>query len=385
MKIKKILRNILFCLLSTCLFFGFAELLCRIKYHPKAFAYKGIFEYDKDKIYRLKKNIRNRKFLRKLVETNSFGYRDCEIPVKKDQFTIRLLAVGDSVTFGHGVLSEETYPQRLESLLNDRIKGYQFEVINTAVPGNSPFQEYYDLKRGLIFKPDIVVIQFALNDLVEPYNVFRRYGGKRIDYHGVSDVPYWHYLLSQKSAFYIFLQDLFLRVRFWEIDSDKIKNKAILNEINLSRDAAADEPNNPKIREAWSECLKWIQREFDLCRSSKIECILLVSPARFQLFDERRTYAQKVLKRFASQNGVECMDALALIKEKIRQELISKYKLKDSTSFNEIVSGYAKDVEVIWHYYFIDNDHYACEGHAFIADKLYPIVYSLLKNRKINI
>ena len=379
MAIKEFFKNILLSFLLICILFGFAELTCRLKYNPTKHTYDGIFEYDKDKIYRLKKNIKNGEFAGKLCETNSFGYRDREIPIKKGKDTIRILVVGDSVTFGHGVLSEETYPERLERLLNEKLNRYHFDVINTAVPGNSPFQEYYDLKRGLVFKPDVVIIQFALNDLVEPYKVFKRYSGKGIDYDNEFDIPYWHYFLSERSAFYLFLYDLILKVKLRAITKEGLKDRAIHQEIELSWDAAADEPANSKVQKAWNECLKWTQREVDICRRRNIACILLISPIDFQFRDDSRTYAQKVLKKFASENDIECIDLLSHMREMARLQIISAYSLKKNTQYNELVVTHANDIKGFWRHCFLDYDHYTPDGHSLVANILYPKIYELLK------
>ena len=49
--------------------------------------------------------------------------------------------------------------------------------------------------------------------VVEPYLVYRRYGGTGKDYHEVEDIPYYDYLLSQSSALYLFLKDAITRRR----------------------------------------------------------------------------------------------------------------------------------------------------------------------------
>ena len=67
-------------MLSIIAFFGLAEWLARIKYTPQKYDKKWIFEYDKDKVFGLRKNIVGR-FTNHTVVTNSQGYRDSEIPI----------------------------------------------------------------------------------------------------------------------------------------------------------------------------------------------------------------------------------------------------------------------------------------------------------------
>jgi hypothetical protein len=215
--------------------------------------------------------VRDGTFVGVPVQTNSFGHRDREIPTRKPPNGFRVVAVGDSVTFGHGVRVEDAWPERLERRLAARLPVLQVDVVNTAVPGNSPFQEYADLERALPLEPDAVVIQFVLNDVVEPYKVFRRYGGKGRDYHGVDDVPYWDWELSQRSAFYLFLKDVAARIRFGTLTREGVRQNAVREEVALSWEAAADAPDDPAVLD-WRECLAWMQREVDLCERHGIPC-----------------------------------------------------------------------------------------------------------------
>ena len=136
--LKKVIVNLTVSLTAITVFFGSAELISRIKYTPKKINYKWIFEYDKEKLYRLKKN-HTGSFAGYEVITNSHGHRDSEIPVQKPPKTIRLLVIGDSITFGHGVDGNQTYTEYLEDLLNNRSKEYHFDVINTSFAGEFPF------------------------------------------------------------------------------------------------------------------------------------------------------------------------------------------------------------------------------------------------------
>ena len=100
------------------------------------------------------------------VKTNSFGLRDREFSLQPSADTVRVLCLGDSLTFGAGVRNEETYPKQLEVLLNaDRLGRY--EVINAGVSAYDTWQEVDYLKRdGLRFKPNVVVIGVYANDIV---------------------------------------------------------------------------------------------------------------------------------------------------------------------------------------------------------------------------
>jgi len=315
------------------------------------------------------------------LATNSFGYRSPEIPVKKPKDTIRILCLGDSITFGWNYKSEEIYPARLEARLNRNIKQYRFDVINTGVPGNCAFQEYYDLKRALKFSPDIVIIQYTLNDITEPYVVFKRYGGLGIDYHGVEDILYIDYILSRYSSLYSFLKDMFARLRSPARGQAALRNKIrkdeIYNALNL-----VYKPDDPNLKKAWAECLRWMQKEVDICRAQGLECIVLISPFSFQIFeDETMAIPQNIVIAFALKNGIQYIDLLPIFREKIREKIIAKYSLLHETKYADLVSAHKADIKEGLKDYLEDHNHFNAEGHAFVADIIYEEVYEILKRK----
>jgi lysophospholipase L1-like esterase len=72
------------------------------------------------------------------MRINEQGWRDTPLPeaVRAD---VRMLAVGDSFTFGLGVDSTDPWPEQLERLLGD-VPGRRAAVVNAGVPGYSARQ-----------------------------------------------------------------------------------------------------------------------------------------------------------------------------------------------------------------------------------------------------
>jgi len=115
-------------------------------------------------IYDLKPNLDVR-FKGRRVTTNEKGFRGPSYPREKPENTIRIVGLGDSVMFGHGVADDDVYLTVLERSLNQPSGLSRFEAINTAVPGYSTVMEVETLKeRGLGYAPDIVVLHFVRND-----------------------------------------------------------------------------------------------------------------------------------------------------------------------------------------------------------------------------
>ncbi len=99
------------------------------------------------------------------VAISQQGLRDRGYNLRRDD-TVRIMALGDSFTFGFGVEVEQTYPKQLEQLLNDRGGGAEYEVINAGFPGYSTVQELrYFEEEGRHLEPDLVLIEFfPVND-----------------------------------------------------------------------------------------------------------------------------------------------------------------------------------------------------------------------------
>ena len=97
--------------------------------------------------------------------TNAHGQRDVERRVEKPPGVTRVLMLGDSVVAGHGIFDvRDTIPLQLERLLKPR----NVEVLNFGVGGYCTRAEAELLKvKGLQFQPDLVVVVFVMNDVVD--------------------------------------------------------------------------------------------------------------------------------------------------------------------------------------------------------------------------
>lgn len=99
-------------------------------------------------------------------ETNVDGLRDATRPEETRPGLRRIVVLGDSVTYGHGVEAAEAFPQVLEQRL--RALHRDVEVFNMGLPGWSTRQERTAYQRiARKYKPDVVVLAVCLNDLAE--------------------------------------------------------------------------------------------------------------------------------------------------------------------------------------------------------------------------
>lgn len=73
-----------------------------------------------------------------------------------------ILAFGDSLTAGHGVQDQESYPSRLQVILKE--KGYLYRVVNAGVSGDTTAGGVRRISWLLKHKPKIVILALGAND-----------------------------------------------------------------------------------------------------------------------------------------------------------------------------------------------------------------------------
>jgi hypothetical protein len=95
---------------------------------------------------------------------NTAGYRDLDRAVPKPPGVRRVLALGDSFTWGASIEFEDGWTQRLERALTRR-RREPWEVVNVALPGMNTVDQRAQLDtEGFAYQPDVVLLAFVLND-----------------------------------------------------------------------------------------------------------------------------------------------------------------------------------------------------------------------------
>lgn len=166
--LRRLLARLL--LLGISAFFSLfvAELAVRlVRPQPVMLVSEGLYTPDPPRRYRLQPGFRgtvtNRVEFNTRFAINREGLRGPEIGPKAPG-TLRVLALGDSFTFGVGAQEEETYPARLQQILGAR--GVRAEVLNAGAPGfGVPDEVAWFQRWGRSLQPDVVVLAvFVAND-----------------------------------------------------------------------------------------------------------------------------------------------------------------------------------------------------------------------------
>src|ERR1044071_5186309 len=137
----------------------------------------AIFEGDPLLLWRLKPNLDHVIWDFTVVSTNAQHLRSDHPLQSKQAGAMRIVCVGDSVTFGYRVPTVWAdkpndydrqalpYPVLLENELRNANPGKQIDVITLAVPGYTSHQGLAWLKRDIDrLRPDLLVVSFGWND-----------------------------------------------------------------------------------------------------------------------------------------------------------------------------------------------------------------------------
>ncbi len=132
------------------------------------------------------------------VQTNSLGLRHTEEP---SETAFRVLAIGDSQTFGPYLTNEDTWPGWTENqlrLMQGRRDGIQ--VFNAGISGYSIRDELaYVREKGVGFKPKLVVLAVYENDLPD----LRKPEGQRPTRPAGSRDDAWRWLIRNSALVHL--------------------------------------------------------------------------------------------------------------------------------------------------------------------------------------
>lgn len=211
------------------------------------------------------------------TSTNRLAYRGPEETPERLGAALKVVALGDSVTFGRGVADGEPYPDRLESLLIAR--GSDAAVFNLAVPGYDSTRERLTFEQHVDrIDPHVVVVGWYRNDVSYASDGARgdSDGVQVIDGHLVSNAENYHEfrrrMLSSVGIDRSMLLN-FARVR-WKLWR---KGLSLERRRQNAREASLLEPS------AYAGALAELNRIQAICLARGIEFVLVVHPALDEL------------------------------------------------------------------------------------------------------
>jgi len=114
------------------------------------------------------------------VKINALGQRGPAVERAKPPGTFRVVAIGDSLTFGYGAPQEDLWPAALERILQQDpalVGARSVQVLNLGVSAYNSANEARVLEaKALDLDPDVIVVGYFLNDpQVAPLQALQRW------------------------------------------------------------------------------------------------------------------------------------------------------------------------------------------------------------------
>lgn len=276
---------------------------------------------------------------------NKYGFNDSD-DFEKDRknHAVRIMCLGDSVTFG-SVSYPYNWPNFLEQILQS--KGFDIEVINTAMPGNT----YSDIVKRfeaeyLEFKPDIVIM-------------YKGFG---------------HYMkVSELKNPEFKLMTLFRKSAFMKKCLDKRPQNAYLR-LRMERKRKNIKTLTENITE--QHLLKYrrdLEHLINVCKNNNI--VLILSPYPFLV---------------SQSNKVEFIREMYVILYYFSTTSVDAY-IQGISLFNQVTHDVAKENNVLFiditegmkqsKEYFTDVSHLTKKGTQHVAQKYAAVLESSFKER----
>ncbi len=246
------------------------------------------------------------------VVTNSYGLRDREFSAVPDPGVVRILCLGDSLTFGDGVAVEDTYAKQLEARLGQQ-GTIKYEVINSGVPSYDTWQEVaYFEEWGARLKPNTVVIGFYANDILpkpETMNASITGDGtlRRQGFGGVLPDFVVHTLKRSRLL-------LFLRERV-----GKLSNQVSPSSEFLHQQALLEGTENKFVERGWQEVDDSLRKMAILKKEQGFDLLLVIFPMTEQLLrDYPRAQYQTRVQAIADKHGIPSINLLDPLKREFK-------------------------------------------------------------------
>lgn len=344
-----IIKNFFLLIGSFCIIIFFLEvgvrlfITVKIEPHPK-----NLYVADPDIGYRNNPGFKwvfNSELGTGEVVINSQSLRDYKEYGTKDSLTYRILLLGDSQTFAGSIPFDSTYGKVLERMLNKFYPDLQFQVLNAGASGYSSANEAAFLEKfGPLLEPDLVIIGFYLNDILENEEGITQKTVK--DGYLISEnkhiignpfiLPYWlKKFFRTHSHLYYYVTNKWdlLRGKFYAPFKETY-NK--------------EQPDF--IREDWKKTYTYLQTIKQWTKSGNVQLVIVYLPQADQVEDElwkgylnnkenyERTLPNKILAEFCEKEGILLFDAYPFFSDRQHEtSLFGKLDRHYTIKGNELV------------------------------------------------
>lgn len=310
------------------------------------------------------------------VQTNSDGLRNVEeIDSSHD---MRILAIGDSFTFGPYVPNEDTWPAQLERLLDISLHpNVTTQVLNAGVAGYTIVDEFYYLReRGLALEPDLVILAFFPNDISDMRGLQRDFLARPVQQvYGTSFMRWARAKLTN------FEQKLTI-LRFVH----SLKTSIVRRQAQDRRKAEEDNPAGESSRSdegcdafvrvqgepggsCWKSYSEWFRRTAAMLSDSNVPMLVVAIPDFRQLpEDGYGEESQRFVANLAADSGVRFLDVTPALR--LRAGIETAYLMQYYPDYERGSDDLPSTAD------YKGNGHMSAYGYRVVAEEIAEYVTS---------
>jgi lysophospholipase L1-like esterase len=256
-----------------------------------------------------------------VMDINSLGFRGADIPQKKKDHEMRILVLGDSITWGAYLQEDEVFVERAQAYLNARRDRRTADFINAGVENIGIEDEISILQeKGLAIQPDVVVLAFYLNDSLHPWDFTRETAGQG-----------W---LRRNS---VLAETLYrnIKLRLWMKQKGTRRYGWWYDEINQKYDWANKRDDFMRLAASleddfgaawndasWAVIDKGLDRLQAIAAEHAFDVLVVAFPVSYQVYANfLEDRPQQVMKEKALSRGFHYLDVLPLLRQHRDQDL----------------------------------------------------------------
>jgi lysophospholipase L1-like esterase len=239
------------------------------------------------------------------VRINAAGLRGPELPAVKPAGERRLLILGDSFAFGYLLPEADTFPARLQAIVDGRYGRGRVRVLNAGVPGYGIVNERaYLERRGLALGPDLVVVEASPGDIADAAAKLPpdEGGGETL-----RDELVLYRAVRSSAALTALQRAFFVGLR-------------VLDPTLPLRTGLHAEPPSPGVQRARDYYAREFARLMEVARAHGLPVLALAIPGEIELFSDNDR-VQRRREALAREHGAFFVDVMPALKVQRRAGL----------------------------------------------------------------
>lgn len=246
------------------------------------------------------------------LSINSLGFRDEEFPKTKPDDEFRILVLGDSITFADYLELDDIYLKVTQNILNQTSPKKKIRIINAGV-GDVGIREEMNIleTQGLSIQPDIVLIEYYLNDSRPPWGFAQEIGKKGWfrQYSVLIDTIYKHLLLRNMIHQKGIDRFYWLGASSWHWDTDRNIFLRFIDASKLDWGSAWD-PDSWKIFDEEYKKLQILSQKYNF------KVLIVAFPVLYQAYSEfLEDFPQTTLKQKTRDYNFYYLDLLPTLRK----------------------------------------------------------------------